>query len=223
VRLDRAKILEPAVRIRLALVFAALALCGVDARGQENLIPNGGFTAKDSLQTWRISFPYEPWYVENAGYVKPAAMDGRPCALLDLPPGIAGNQGGKIESAFVKAEPGATYRVEVDCMTFDFSAKLFAEAWTTDPKPVSNPDKFRVPALGGMPPLVMCYRAQIPDPPGRSKKWTTISREFTLPETVRVAGQEQKPEYLSLKVVAYETTMNAGKSYFTNFRLFRIK
>jgi hypothetical protein len=211
------------LRTCLALLLAAMALRGGEARGQENLIPNSGFTAKDALQSWRYSFPYEPQYVDNAGYVKPASMDGRACALLDLPPGVAGNQGGKIESAFVKAEPGETYRVEIDCMTYDFGAKLFAEAWTTDPKPISTPDKFRVPALAGMPPLVMCYRAQIPDPPGGSKKWTTVSREFTVPETVRVAGQEQKPEYLSLKVVVYAGTPNGGKSYFTNFRLSRIK
>ena len=211
------------MRICLSLLLAGMATLGAEARAQENLIPNSGFTASDPLQTWRIAFPYEPWYVDNAGYVKPSSMDGRACALLDLPPGIAGNQGGKVESAFVKAEPGATYRVQVDCMTFDFGAKLFAEAWTTDPKPISTPDKFRVPALGGMPPLVMCYRAQMPDPPGNSKKWTTISREFTLPETVRVAGQEQKPEYLSLKAVVYAATPNGGKSYFTNFRLFLIK
>ena len=204
------------------LLLAGLALQG-EARAQENLIPNGGFTAKDPLQSWRIAFPYEPFYVDNAGYVKAASMDGRACVLLDLPPGVAGNQGGKVESAFVKAEPGATYKVGIDCMTFDFGAKLFAEAWTTDPKPISTPDKFRVPALAGMPPLVMCYRAQIPDPPGGSKKWTTVSREFTVPETVRVAGQEQKPEYLSLKVVVYAATPNGGKSYFTNFRLSRVK
>ena len=204
----------------LCLVFAA---CGSFAAGQENLVPNGGFTAREPLQGWRIAFPYEPQYVTNGGYVKAATMEGRACALLDLPPGVAGNQGGKIESAFMKAEPGATYRVEVDCMTADFSAKLFAEAWTTDPKPMATPDKFRVPALGGMPPLVMCYRAQMPDPPGGSRRWTTVSREFTLPATVRVAGQEQKPEYLSLKVVVYAGTPNGGKSYFTNFRLVRIK
>ncbi len=188
-----------------------------------NLLPNGGFTGKDPLQGWRIAFPYEPWYAENGGYVKAAQMEGRACALLDLPPGVAGNQGGKIESAFVKAEPGATYRARIDCMTNDFNAKLFAEAWTTDPKPVAAPDKLRVPAQGGMPPLVMCYRAQLPDPPGKSKQWSTVSREFTLPETVRVAGREQQPEYLSLKAVVYAATPNGGKSYFTNFQLSRIK
>ena len=69
----------------------------------------------------------------------------------------------------------------------------------------------------------MCYRAQLPDPPGGAKKWSTVSREFTVPDTVIVAGEEQKPEYISLKAVVYAATPNGGKSYFTNFRLTKIK
>jgi len=203
----------------LLVLLAAFPLCRLE--GQTNLIPNPGFQAQQPLESWRIAFPYEGWYVANAGYVHAAAQAGRPCVLLDLPAGIAGNQGGKIESAFVPATPGATYRVEIDCMTFDLSAKLHAEAWTHDPAPTGKPDKFRVPAAADHPALVMCYRAQLPDPPGHSKKWDTVSREFTLPDTVTVAGEDQKPEYLSLKAVVYEATMSAGKSYFTNFRLYK--
>jgi len=199
-------------------------MLAITAHAQTNLIPNPKFTdAKNPLLGWRTSFPYEGWYVDNVKYVKPAAMNGKSCIVVDLPPGIAGNQGGKIESAFIKAEPGATYRVEVDCMTWDFSAKLFAEAWTHDPKPVTKPDKSRVPAAEDHPALVMCYRAQVPDPPDKSKKWTTASREFTLPETVVVAGEDQQPELLSVKAYVYAGTPNGGKSYFTNFRLTRVK
>ena len=43
---------------------------------------------------------------------------------ITLPKGVAENEGGKIESAFIKTEPGATYRGSVDCMTRDFSAKM---------------------------------------------------------------------------------------------------
>ena len=205
--------------ILLALIFAVSTV-----EAQTNLIPNPDFNdPKDPLATWRAAFPYEPFYVDNVKYVKPSTQLGKTCVLLDLPPGIAGNQGGKIESAFVKAEPGATYRVEIDCMTGDFGAKLHAEAWTHDPKPIDKPDKFRVPAADDHPALVMCYRAQSPDPAGGSKKWSTVSREFTVPETVTVAGEEQKPEYISLKVVVYAGTPNGGKSYFTNFRLTKIK
>jgi len=38
-----------------------------------------------------------------------------------------------------------------------------------DPKPVDKPDKFRVPASANQPALVMCYRAQLPDPPAGAK------------------------------------------------------
>jgi len=207
-----------------SLIFLLTALAGIHVHAQTNLIPNPNFSdAKNPLLGWRTAFAYEPWYVENVKYVTGGNQLGKTCAALDLPPGVAGNQGGKIESAFVKAEPGATYRVEIDCMTFDFGAKLHAEAWTHDPRPAPKPDKFCVPATDDHPALVMCYRAQMPDPPGRSKKWSTISREFTVPETVTVAGEEQKPEYLSLKAVVYAGTQSGGKSYFTNFRLYRIK
>ena len=211
------------MKIRFLIVSVAVFAC-CQAHAQTNLIPNPKFSdVKNPLLGWRTAFPYEPWYVENAGYVKPATEQGKTCALIDLPPGIAGNQGGKIESPFVKAEPGATYRVEVDCMTWDFGAKLHAEAWTHDPKPVDKPDKFRVPGSDGQPALVMCYRAQIPDPPAGAKTWSTTGREFTLPLTVVVAGEEQKPEFLSVKAVVYAATPKGGRSFFTNFRLVKLK
>lgn len=204
-------------------VFTALIACE-RADAQTNLIPNPNFADPNgALLGWRTAFPYEPWYADNVRYVKPANEQGKSCALVELPPGIAGNQGGKIESAFVKAEPGATYRAEVDCLTWDFGAKLHAEAWTRDPKPIDKPDKFRVPASAGQPALVMCYRAQIPDPPAHAKAWSTTGREFTVPPTVVVAGEELAPEWLSLKVVVYAGTPNGGRSFFTNFRIVKIK
>jgi len=207
----------------LLLAGLSLLVC-LHAGAQTNLIPNPAFSdPKNPLAGWRTAFPYEPWYVNNADWVKPATEQGKTCAAVELPPGIAGNQGGKIESAFVKAEPGATYRVDVDCMTWDFSAKLHAEAWTHDPKPIDKPDKFRVPASPDHPALVMCYRAQIPDAPGKSKTWTTTGREFTLPKSVVVAGEDQQPEWLSVKAVVYAGTPNGGKSFFTNFRLVKVK
>lgn len=207
------------------LIFLLLSLFSLPTLwGQTNLIPNPDFSdSKNPLQTWRAAFPYESWYVDNIKYVEPATQLGRSCIVIKLPPGVAGNQGGKIESAFIKAEPGATYRVEIDCMTWDFSAKLHAEAWTHDPRPNSKPDKFCVPATADHSALVMCYRAQMPDPPANSKKWSTISREFTVPETVTVADADQQPEYLSLKAVVYAATPNGGKSFFTNFRLYKIR
>ena len=51
----------------------------------------------------------------------------------------------------------------------------------------------------------------------------TVSREFTLPAKCDVAGKECPPEFIVLKAVSYAATMNAGKSYFTNFRLVKVK
>jgi len=69
----------------------------------------------------------------------------------------------------------------------------------------------------------MGWRAQFPDPPGGGRKWATVSREFTLPMTVTVAGKNCKPEWLVLKAVVYAATLDGGQSYFTNFRLFQTK
>lgn len=191
-----------------------------------NLLPNGAFTAADPFAGWRIDFPYEGPYQKNKNYLsvtsEQAPKVGR-SLKVQLPPGVAGNEGGKIESAFIKAEPGATYRIEIDCMTYDFTAKTFVEAWVTDPKPIPQPDKFRVPATAEHPALVMVYRAQIPDPTGKSHSWETVSREFTLPQTRRVAGKELPPEYLSVKAFVYAATMSAGTSYFSNFRLYKVR
>jgi hypothetical protein len=142
--------------------------------------------------------------------------------MLDLPAGVAGNQGGKLESEPVAVEPGATYHIEVDCMTWDFSAKIHAEAWSTDPNPQQKRTIFRRAPANGRPALIMCYRAQVPSPPGNSKTWTTAKRDFTVPKSVVVAGKDQQPEFISVKVVNYGATMDAGKSYFANFRLFRV-
>ena len=122
-------------KIRILILLMASLACSA-LRAQTNLIPNPDFDdLKNPLAGWRTAFPYEGWYVDNVKYVKPDNQQGKTCVVIDLPPGIAGNQGGKIESALLKVEPGATYRVEIDCMTWDFSAKLHAEAWTHDPRP----------------------------------------------------------------------------------------
>jgi hypothetical protein len=205
-------------------VIVSLALCPllVAAAEPENLLPNGNFEGKEPLKGWLTDFPDEAFYKGNAPYVKMAAAGGRKAVVLDLPAGIAGNQGGKIESVPVPVVAGTTYRVEVDCMTWDFSAKIHAEAWSSDPNPGQKRTIFRRAPADGRPALIMCYRAQVPSPPGGSKQWTTAGREFKVPEKVVVAGKDQKPEFISVKVVNYAATMDAGKSYFSNFRLFRV-
>ena len=215
---------DPSPAAALAALFLTAALaCGGSPR---NLLPNGGFEGKDALHGWLTVFPDEEFYKDNGPYVKLAPsgeVGGRRAVLLDLPPGIAGNQGGKLESVPVPVEPGASYHIEVDCMTWDLSAKIHAEAWSSDPHPEQKRTIFRRAPADGRPALIMCYRAQVPSPPGNSKVWSSAGRDFTVPKTVVVAGKDQKPEFISVKVVNYGATMGAGKSYFANFRLFRLE
>jgi hypothetical protein len=212
-------------RKTIFLIISAL-LWPVIAYGEEkNLLPNGNFEGKEPLKGWLTDFPDEAFYKDNAPYVKMASAaeaGGRQAVVLDLPAGIAGNQGGKLESVPVTVVPGATYKVQVDCMTWDVSAKIHAEVWSTDPHPEQKRTIFRRAPADGRPALMMCYRAQVPSPLGNSKVWTTAGREFKVPKNVVIAGKDQAPEYISVKVVNYGATMAAAKSYFTNFRLFRV-
>jgi len=195
------------------------------AAAADNLLPNGAFEGQYPMSGWLTSFPDEAWYRDNGKYIKVApvkAPGGRRAVVMDLAAGIAGNQGGKIESVPVPVVPGGHYKIEVDCMTWDFGAKIHAEVWTTDPHPEQKRTIFRRAPAEGRPALMMCYRAQVPDPPGGAKEWSTTGREFTVPLTVKVAGEEQKPQFISVKAVVYAGTMSAGKSYFANFRLTRL-
>lgn len=208
-----------------AVTATILATLGFLGAAETNLLPNGNFEGPEPLRGWLTAFPDEAFYKNNGAYVKianPADVGGRKAVVLNLPAGIAGNQGGKIESVPVPVEPGATYRVAVDCMTWDFSARIHVESWTTDPHPEQKRTIFRRAPADGRPALMMCHRAQVPSPPGNAKTWSTTGRSFTVPATVVVAGKEQKPEYITVKAVSYAATMEAGKSYFANFRLFRV-
>lgn len=202
-----------------------LALLLGNAFAQQNLIPNGDFSDREPLKGWRVDFPYQSWYVKNVDYVRGTTQEGRKCVEISLPPGVAGMQGGKVETALIPAVPGATYKVSIDCMTWDFTAKMHAEAYTTDPRPGGTQSKslFIIPGTNGAPNKVMCWRAQLPDPPGASHKWSTVSREFTVTNKVSIAGVECKPEFIVVKAVVFYGTMGAGKSYFTNFRLTRVR
>lgn len=209
----------------LSFIIAALLWPGLVCGAEKNLLPNGKFEGKEPLKGWLTDFPDEAFYKGNAPYVKMASaaeVGGRKAVVLDLPAGIAGNQGGKIESVPVPVVAGETYQVQVDCMTWDLSAKIHAEVWSTDPHPEQKRTIFRRAPADGRPALMMCYRAQVPSPPGNSKVWTTAGREFKVPKTVVIAGKDQAPEFISVKVVNYGATMGAGKSYFSNFRLFRV-
>src|SRR5690349_4794122 len=117
----------------------ALLAAGSVAGAQENLIPNWNFADPIPLKSWRFDFPYQDWYKKNAGYVRETTMAGKKCAELSLPPGVAGNEGGKIETALVPAIPGATYYAEVECLLPEFSGMLHAEATNHAPLDESPP------------------------------------------------------------------------------------
>ena len=128
-----------------------------------------------------------------------------------------------METVLVPAVGGASYRAEVDCLGWDYCVKVFAEAYVTDPRSDGKQGQsiFVIPGTNGVPNKVMCWRGQFIDPPSAGKKWTTATREFTLPALMKVAGKECKPEWLTLKVVVWAASAIQGKSFFTNFRLYR--
>jgi hypothetical protein len=192
-----------------------------------NMIPNWNFSDPTPLKFYRYDFPHQDQYLDNVKYVKQTNQGGKNCAEIDLPAGIAGNQGGKIETALVPAEPGARYRAEAAVMTYDFSAKIFGECFAPDNRkedvkgPVTSVN--RIPAQDGHGPLIMIYRKPFDDPPGGSKKWDQLKTEFTIPADWQVGGETVKPAFVSIKVVIYGATMNAGKSFATDFKLTKIK
>jgi hypothetical protein len=215
---------EPSMKTPLLAVLFLSMSAMVNAMGEANLVPNPDFSdAKDPLASWRTYFPWESqWYANNGKYVFPAKEDGKTCALLAFPASIAANQAGKIESAFIKIEPGARYRAQMDVKMAVLAGgmKIHAEAWTIDPDAGIQSDKWRVPAAPDHPALVTCWRAQFPDPKGSPSSWVTASREFTVPKVTIVKGKEQAPVYLTLKAVVFST--KDTKVYITNVRLTRL-
>ena len=205
-------------------IMLALGMAGA-ALAQQNLIPNADFSDPNPLKGWRVDFPYQSQYVTNVKYCRVVTQLGRKCIEVSLPVEVGDMQGGKVETALVPIVAGGTYRAEVDCLGWDLYVKVFAETYVTDPRPDGQQGQsiFVIPGSNGAPCKVMGWRAALTTPPEAGKKWTTATREFTLPATVKVAGQDCKPEWLTLKVFTWAGTAIAGKSYFTNFRLYQIK
>jgi hypothetical protein len=210
----------------LLLSCAAAMLLGLVPASAEtnNLIPNWDFGDRaNPLSTWRVDFPYQGSYVKNAGYVKisDTVHDGEAAAVeLDLPKGVAENEGGKVETALVKIEPGATYHASVDVMTCDLAAKFYVEVYALDPTAPGAPSLDRIPAGNGLPALVKCYRAGFDDPKVRSKSWFTAKRDFTVPATVVIAGKPAAPMYAAIKAWGLaEWVGGSGKIYFSKFVL----
>ena len=212
--------------------FLFLILIASSACAQQNLVPNFNFADPTPLKALRVAFPYQDFYKKNVTYVKQTTMAGRQCAMIELPPGVAGNEGGKVETALIPAIPGATYHAEAEALLPDFSAKVHAECYAIDPRDeITEQDTagkgpkitiMRIPEGDGHPPLVMIYRKQFPDPP-KGHTWTKVATDFTLPMEWEIAGEPAKPAFLVIKGFTYEGTQNAGRAYFTNFKLFKTK
>lgn len=197
-----------------------------------NLIPNWNFSDPVPLKGWRVDFSYQDWYAKNVTYVKQVEMLGKKCAQIELPPGVAGNEGGKVETALVPVIPGATYRGEVWALLPKFASKVYCEVYAPDPRDeITRKDTeskgtkitiARIPEGDGHPPLVMIYRAQFPDP-ATGDKWVKVEKEFTVPPAGIIAGEQVKPTLMTLKGYTYGATQDAGKSYFTDFKLIKVK
>jgi hypothetical protein len=212
----------------LALLGLAVAFPAPAAAETNNLIPNWEFGDRTNpLATWRIDFPYQGSYVKNASYVKlsDTVRDGdTPAVELDLPKGVAENEGGKVETALVKIEPGATYHASVDVMTFDLAAKFYVEVYALDPTAPGAPSLDRIPARDGLPALVKCYRAGFDDPKPKSKSWVTAKRDFTVPAMAMIAGKPEPPMYAAIKAWGLaEWVGGSGKVYFSKFVLTKIR
>ena len=201
------------------------------ARAQSNLIPNPDFNDPvNPLKGWRIDFPDQGTYAQkNAGYYKISTdkkMGSANVVEVSIPGPVAENEGAKIESAFVPAKGGGTYKISVQCLTEDLSVKVYCDGYAIDPTPPGAPNMDRVLAHDGMPALVRFYRGQCLEIPAESKTWATAQKEFKLPEKVMVAGQPEAPSYLAIRVFAYSAhtgTKSPAKSYYTHFQLSLIK
>jgi hypothetical protein len=205
-----------------------LALAGQAAAETNNLIPNWDFSDRaNPLKDWRIDFPYQGAYVKNASYAKisDTVHDGEsPAIELDLPKGVAENEGGKVETALVKIEPGATYHATVDVMTYDLAAKFYVEVYALDPTAPGAPSLDRIPAGDGLPALVKCYRAGFDDPKIKTKSWFTAKRDFTVPVSAVIAGKPEPPVYAAIKAWGLsEWVGGSGKIYFSKFVLTKVR
>ncbi len=217
------------IPLRSLAVLLALAAPAAARAQTDNLIPNWNFSDRTNpLKTFRLDFPYQGAYVKNAGYFKisPTVRDGdAPAVEADLPKGVAENEGGKIESALVKIEPGASYHVSVDVMTNELAAKVFVEVYALDP--TSSPigaSIDRIPAGDGLPALVKCYRAGTDDPPKKVKSWVTVKRDFTVPTQAIILGKPAPPVYAAVKAWGMATEVGGhGAIYFSKFVLTKTK
>ena len=178
------------------LTVALLAGVMTVAAIEQNLVPNWDFSDKsDPLKGWRYIYPHEQQqYGENQRYIRVTEYSGKRCVEFTLPGKIANNQGAKIETAFIKIEPGATYSFEIDCAAVEMNMKVFAEAWAPLPPELNVKARMNIwQAEGGRPMLIKCGRMKGSH---EEKTWKTIRGTYTVPKTVNVAGKDTPPAYL---------------------------
>ena len=208
---------------RWITVLVSLVAIATGAAAQQNLVPNGDFSDKtDPLKGWRYVYPHmQQVYGDNQKYIRIGKHEGKRCVEFALTPAIANNQGAMIETAFIKVEAGATYQFEVDCCPNNLELKIFVEAWAPLPAEIKVQPRLRIwPAENGQPMLIVCDRKHIP---AEGKKWLTVRDTYTVPKIVNVAGTDEPPEYLSIKVFACHSYAAQSKAYATNFRLIRTR
>lgn len=214
----------------LLVALAGLALTA--AAAEPNLIPNWNFADPTPLKSFRYHYPGQEQYVTNGKFVSQKVMLGKKCAELDLPAGVAETQGAKIETALVPIEPGATYHVEVNCLRWDYTAKIFVNVYAADPRSEELQKEMdgkgrritiaRIPAGDGHPALDNIYNAPLPDLKGDAKQWVKVERDFVAPAEWTIYKTKVKPSLASIKVVVIGGHA-AGKSYYTDFKLVKIK
>ena len=212
--------------------FSGFAPLGGAAAQTGNLVPNWNFSDPVLLKFYRYDFPYQGAYAKNVGYVSQVEFKGKKCAQLDLPPGVAGNEGAKIETALVPAIGGATYRVEVSAALPTLAAKIHLEVYAEDPRDEltrkdteakgPNISIMRIPEGNGHKPLVVIFRGQLDDPKGGGE-WNKVERDITVVPGGIIAGKPVKPVLMAIKAVTFGATMEAGKSYFGDFKITKIK
>lgn len=206
------------------IIFAAaLVATTAGALPEQNLVPNGDFSDKTNpLKGWRYTYPHQQQqYGSNHKFISVTDNAGKRCVEFTVPKSAAEAGGAMIESPFIKCEPGATYKVEVECCAKDLSMKIFVEAWVPLPEEIVMKPGLRVwPAEDGKPRLMMCGRKNAPV---LSQSWTTLRDTYTVPKTVTLAGKETPPAYISVKAYVYGAGKPVFKAYVTNFRLTKAK
>jgi len=186
----------------IMLVPVLIAATAV-ALPEQQLVPNWNFSEKpDPLKFWRYTYPHQQdQYSKNHEYVKVVQQPGKGNVVEFACPLKQGNMGGiMFETAFIKCEPGATYKAEVEASPKDMRMMIMVEAWVPLPDSINIKPGLRVwPAENGLPRLMMCGRKRGEQHHG---SWKTIRETYTVPKTVNLALKDTPPTHISVKVYA---------------------